>query len=69
MQLLPPQIEALRSVQSLMLTAYSTMSGIVGQSERWAPMPAPWGGLRRREDGGFSTCRARRSTTLISSAL
>lgn len=33
MQLLPPQIEALRSVQTLMLTAYSTMSGIVGQSE------------------------------------
>ena len=33
LQLLPPQIDALRSVQSLMLTAYSTMSGIVGQSE------------------------------------
>ncbi|HNM83024.1 MAG TPA: RND family transporter [Mycobacterium sp.] len=32
-QLLPPQIDALRSVQTLMLTAYSTMSGIVGQSE------------------------------------
>ncbi|WP_197383089.1 MMPL/RND family transporter [Mycolicibacterium mengxianglii] len=31
--LLPSQIETLRSVQSMMLTTYSTMSGILGQSE------------------------------------
>lgn len=41
--LLPPQIETLKSMQTMMLTTYSTMSGILGQTEQLGTNAAAMG--------------------------
>lgn len=41
--LLPPQIETLKSLQEVMLTTYSTMSGILGQTEQLGANAAAMG--------------------------
>lgn len=43
MELLPPQIETLRSVQGVILASYSTMSGILGQTEEMGATAAAMG--------------------------